>query len=157
MYIDRDYLERAYGARPIVALVRKGLEDPDDATAVTTAIETLIELAEAEVESALQIGGYDDAVPATRYGSVAAVPKVIKLACYGSWLELAHGRNGLELPQAFQAYTRKIEDIRTGKIEIPGVARNTVRAPGGMTSTDVSVDSPTGVPSMFSRDRMAGY
>ena len=125
------------------------------------AIAALIGLATAEVESALSIGGYTGAIPSTVYASDAAnCPKIIQLATFGAWLELAYGRHDLEIPESYRAYIQKIEDIRSGKIEIPTVARSVARAPGGVSFTesspDVSVDDGSR-PSTFNRRTMQGY
>lgn len=149
MYIDEAYLQKAFGTDEVAALCPSADE-----------LSITIELAEAEVESALLMGGYSSAVPASVYASTAAVPKVVKLATYGAWLELAHLRRRKELPETAKRYTSKIGDIRTGALEIPGVPKNVSRAVGGVTATESSSDvseSDGSRPPVFDRETMEGY
>lgn len=149
MYLTKAYLEKAYGATQVAALC-----------ATDDEIDTTIELAESEVESALEMGGYSNAVPASVYAAIGDVPKIVKLAAYGAWLELAHLRNGIQLPNEAQAYVRKIEDIRSGKLELPGLSKDTERAVGGIAVTESSTSievSDGSRPQIFSRSGMDGY
>lgn len=149
MYIDETYLQEMLTTAKVEALVP-----------VSADLSRLIAAAHAETETALQLGGYTGAVPHTVYASVAACPPVISLAALGSFLELAYGRNDLELPENYRAYVRKLDDLRSGKIEIPSVTRSTRRAPGGVSftesSTDVTVDDGAR-PQVFSRKAMQGF
>lgn len=149
-YLTSTHLDDVLGSAKVAALAPSA-----------GAISALIDLATAEVESALSIGGYTGAIPATVYASDGAnAPKIIRLATFGAWLELAYGRNDLEIPESYRAYIQKIEDIRSGKIEIPTVARATARAVGGVafteSSTDVSIDDGSR-PGVFNRRTMQGY
>lgn len=149
MYIDETYLQEALGTAKVAALCPTANE-----------LSRVIEQAHAETESALTIGGYSAAVPHTTYASVAACPDVISLAAFGAWLELAYGRNDLQLPEAYRAYVRKLEEIKAGRLEIPTVSKNTVRGVGGVTFTEasetVAVDNGSR-PQVFNRKTMVGY
>jgi hypothetical protein len=146
VYINAEFLNAAYGTGQVTALC-----------GTTEELTATIELAEAEVESALTMGGYSGAVPSSVYTAIGDVPKVVKLAAYGAWLELAHGRNSLEIPKEFQPYTRKIEDIRLGRLEIPGVPKVVGRAVGGVLTTETDDSIEGGKPQIFSRDALEGY
>jgi hypothetical protein len=153
-YLTSTILDSVLGASKVAALVA-----PSASASTTTA--SLIGLATAEVESALSIGGYTGGIPSTVYLSDASnCPKIIQLATFGAWLELAYGRNDLEIPESYRAYIAKIEDIRAGKIEIPTVARSTARAVGGVSttesSTDVTIDNGSR-PQIFNRRTLQGY
>jgi len=137
-------------------------------------IARTIDLAEAEVETVLMHAGYHDAVPSSNYTALPAAgvqpaagecPRVISLLAYAAWIELVHGGHTLELPEQFAAYVKKLDDVRNGKIELPGLAKkgvnkDTSRARGGMSftesSTDVTVDDGSR-PSVFNRKSMQGY
>jgi hypothetical protein len=148
VYIDQPYLNEMLGAEKVTALVG------------TATLATMIEAAEGETETALQNGGYAAAVPSSVYASVSACPKVIRLAALGAWLELAYGRNELDIPEGYRAHIKKLDDIRSGKIEIPGVAKTVRRAPGGVdfteSSTSVTVENGSR-PSIFNRRSMQGH
>lgn len=147
-YIDQSFLEDTLEAPKVTALVG------------TANLATLIELAEGETETALQNGGYSEAVPSSVYATVAACPKAIRLAALGAWLELVYGKHELEIPEGFRAHIKKLDDIRSGKMEIPGITRSTRRGPGGVSftesSTDVTVDDGAR-PQVFSRKAMQGF
>jgi len=126
----------------------------------------LVTMATAETRSALSIGGYASAVPETIYAADASdCPGEIQLAAIGAWIEIAYGVNDLDVPQQFNAYIAKLEELKAGKLEIATVARNTVRAVGGVS---FSTSSPTldasdgngGTQSrkqIFGRGPMSGY
>lgn len=149
MYIDETYLQEALGTAKVAALCPTANE-----------LARVIEQAHAETQSALMIGGYASAVPHTVYASVAAAPTEIRLAAFGAWLELAYGRNDLQLPEAYRAYVRKLEEIKAGKLEIQSVSKNTARAVGGVLFTEssesVSVDNGSR-PQIFNRKTMQGF
>ena len=145
-YIDEAFLQDAFGSAQVTALCPTA----DELTAT-------IELAEAEVHSAVVMGGYQSSAPGDYTPST--VPKVIKLAAYGAWLELAHLRMRKELPDSARAYTHKIELIRKGDLEIIGsdgvsVSKDTGRAVNGIQATD---STSTGRPTIFGRTSMEGY
>lgn len=132
-YITDTILSLTLGASKI-----DDLTDGGDAAVLAQ----LIALASADVESALQVGGYAAAVPASVYDSTASdCPSVIKLAAIGAFTQLAYGRNDLEIPEAFRTYLGKLASLRNGEIEIPGVSVNTARAVGGIVSSDSSSTS----------------
>ena len=133
MYLTKAYLELAFGATNVATLC----ESDDE-------IDTTIELAEAEVEGALAMGGYTTAYPSSVYTAIEDVPKIVKLAAYGAWLELAHLRNRKELPATASIYTKKIAVLASGDLEIPGLPQNTRRAPGGVDFTQADPDVERG-------------
>ena len=149
-YLTSDMLDDTLGAAKVASLAPS-----------SDAIDALLDLATAEVESALSIGGYTGGIPSTVYAITALdCPKIIRLATFGAWLELAYGRNDLEIPESFRAYVQKIEDIRSGKIEIPTLARSVARAVGGVafseSSPDVAIEDGAR-PQVFNRLTMRGY
>lgn len=148
-YIDETYLQEALGTDKVARLC----PTPNE-------LARVIEQAHAETQSALMIGGYSAAVPHTVYAAVSDCPSEIRLAAYGAWLELAYGRNDLQLPDAFRAYVQKLEEIKGGKLEIQGVDKVTSRAVGGVAftegSTTVSVDDGSR-PQVFNRRTLQGY
>lgn len=149
MYIDETYLQEALGSTKVAALCPTSNE-----------LDRVIEQAHAETQSALMIGGYSAAVPHTVYASVSACPSEIRLAAFGAWLELAYGRNDLQLPEAYRAYVRKLEEIKAGRLEIQSVSKTVSRAVGGVSFTerseDVTVDSGSR-PQVFNRKTLQGY
>lgn len=126
-YIDQPYLEAMLTTAQVAALVP-----------VAGDLTVIIAAAHAETETALRNGGYDSAVPSTVYADVAACPDAISLAAFGAFVELAYGRNALEIPQGFKAHIAKLEEIRNGKMDIPGVEKNVRRAVGGVSFTESS-------------------
>lgn len=149
-YIDETYLQEALGTDKVARLCPSSDE-----------LDRVIEQAHAETQSALMIGGYSAAVPHTVYATVADCPSEIRLACYGAWLELAYGRNDLQLPDAFRAYVNKIEEIKAGRLEIRSVSKTTSRAVGGVSFTD-STDTTAAVengsrPQVFNRKTLMGF
>ena len=161
MYLDQPYLEGMLGAAKVAALCPGG----------ATQIARTIDAAEAETETALLNGGYPNAVPASVYASLPEAgvdpvagqcPKAISLLAYGAWLELVHGGQGIELPPQFAAYVKKLDLVRTGKMELPGLAKkgvdkDTTRAPGGVSFTDSSASTDgtgEGRPPVFDRTSM---
>lgn len=149
MYIDETYLQEALGSTKLARLCPTANE-----------LARVIEQATAETQSALTIGGYASAVPATVYAALADVPTEIRLACYGAFLELAYGRNDLQLPDAYRAYVGKLEEIKAGKLEIASVSKAVARAVGGVlfTADDESTTIENGSrPQVFNRKTMVGY
>lgn len=146
-YLTSTYLDEALGSDKVTALTPTSAER-----------DRLIAQAEAECESALLMGGYSIATPPSAYDASASdCPEVVKLAAFGAWLELAYGRNDLELPEVFGAYVRKIDDIRAGKIEINGVTKATARAVGGVLFSDSTSGLSTSRPARFGRGNMGGF
>lgn len=127
MYIDESYLQNAIGSAKLAALCPTSDE-----------LAAVIAQAHAETETALQNAGYTGAVPHTTYATVAACPAAISLAAFGAFMELAYGRNDLELPAAYRAYAQKLDLIRTGRMEIPSVTKSVARAVGGVSFTESS-------------------
>jgi hypothetical protein len=157
VYLTEAWLEGTIGVDRVAALCP-----------TADALGSAIDMAEAEVETALLNGGYPGAVPSTVYTSLPAAgvaptsvqcPKAITLLAFGAWLELVHGINGIELPAQFAAYVQKLDLVRNGKIELPGVAKGGVdkditRAVGGVSFTDSSTTSEDGKPAIFTRASM---
>lgn len=148
-YLTNAYLTSALGTTKVAKLAPGGT-GPD--------VASLIDQAEAEVEGALMLGGYTGAYPSTNYNATAIdCPRLIKLAAFGAWLELAYGANDLELPEEYGAYVKKIEEIRAGKLEIPGVAAKSVaRSIGGIQTTETNPSVSGARPAVFSRSRKDG-
>lgn len=152
-YIDETYVNEAFGADEVAVLCPTPAE-----------LARVIEMAEAETETALLNGGYPNAVPSSVYGSVAACPKAIRLLAYGAWIEAAHGRKRVEIPAGYLEYVRKLDLVRTGRMELPGVQKGGTdkdvgRVPGGILSTETSPDVEGSRPPVFDRDafRRGGF
>ena len=152
-YLDETYLQEMLGTDEVAALRPTALM-----------LARSIEGAEAETETALMNAGYQSAVPSTVYATVSACPKAIRLLAYGAWLELVYGAKNIELPAGFRAYVQKLDLVRTGKMELPGVdkggaSKDTTRGVGGVSFSDSSETSDEGKPQIFSRTSMAdgGY
>lgn len=155
MYLTETWLEDMVGTERVAALCP-----------TADRLARAIDMAEAEVETALLNGGYPGAVPSTVYTSLPAAgvaptsvqcPKAITLLAFGAWLELVHGINAIELPAQFAAYVQKLDLVRNGKIELPGltkggVDKDTTRAVGGVSFTDSSTTSEDGRPAIFTRE-----
>ncbi|UJR81486.1 hypothetical protein [Sandaracinus amylolyticus] len=148
MYLTEQYLRELFGSNEVSALCPTPAE-----------LTRVIEAAEAETETALQNGGYRSAVPSSVYSTLEACPKAIRLLAYGAWIELAHGRKRVEIPAQFLEYVRKLDLVRTGKYEIPGVEKDVARAVGGILSSDTSPTSSTSRQQVFGRGsfRDGGY
>jgi hypothetical protein len=163
VYLTQAYLNEMLGTEKVSALV-----------GVTgQSLARTIDAAEAEVETVLLNAGYGNAVPSSTYTALPAAgaqpatgecPRSISLLAYGAWLELVHGGQGIELPAQFAAYVKKLDLVRTGKMELPGLAKkgvdkDTGRGVGGVMTTDPDPDSETGRPAIFTRESMrdGGY
>lgn len=147
-YLTQAILENLLGATKVAAL------------ASGTSLATSISLSQAEVETALQNGGYAAAVPRTVYAADASdCPEAIQLAAIGAWVELVYStKNDLEIPEGIRAHIAKLELIRKGKYEIPGVTKDPVRTVGGVAFTDSTSDvEQGGRPRVFGRGSMTGY
>lgn len=145
-YLTQTILEDLLGAAKVAAL------------ASGSALTKTISLASAETETALQHGGYSGAVPSTVYLADASdCPEAIQLAAIGAWVELTYSvRNDLEIPEGIRPHVAKLESIRNGKMEIPGVTKTVSRAVGGVSFSDSSSTSSTGRPKIFSRSTLTG-
>jgi hypothetical protein len=147
-YLTETYLQNLFGSDEVAALCPTAGE-----------LAAVISAASAETETALQNGGYSAAVPSTVYESdLSDCPGAISLLAFGAWLELAHGRKRVEIPAQFLEYVRKLDLVRTGRMEIPGVDKDTTRTVGGVSfsSSDDDVEAG-GRPHIFSRSNMAGF
>lgn len=140
MYITETYLNELFGADEVAALCPTAEE-----------LARVIEAAEAETETALQNGGYGAAVPSSIYSTLEDCPKAIRLLAFGAWVEIAHGRKRVEVPAQFLEYVRKLDLVRAGKMELPGVPKNVGRTVGGVTSTQTSTTSARARPAVFDR------
>lgn len=158
MYLTEAYLQEAFGDDEVAALC------PTPA-----ALARVIQQATAETETALQNGGYRSAVPSTVYTQLAPIdpalaaagdcPASISLLAYGAWIEAAHGRKRVAIPDQFLEYVRKLDQVRSGKMELPGVSKDIGRAPGGVTASSSSALVTSGRPPKFSRKQFSdgGY
>ena len=147
MYLTEAWLQGAFGATQVAALC------PD-----ATSLATTIELAEAETEAALLVGGYTSATPSSVYTAIEDVPKQIKLAAYGSWLALAFARKVKPLPEELKHMPGALDDIRSGALQIEGVAKSGAAVVGGSTSTDTTGKVSDGaLPVVFNRKTMTGF
>lgn len=142
-FIDSTYLNNSFGSANVSALCPTADE-----------LNQSIASAESMVEAALILGGYSRRESSS---VVATTPEIVKLACYGQWLQLAHLRHSLELkPQAW-TWINLISAIRDGSVEIDGESRSTSRSVGGVSFTLSSATSSTESPQIFKRTRMTGY
>lgn len=162
-YLTQAWLEELYGTEKVAALCPGG----------ATQIARSIDAAEAETETVLMNAGYPAAVPSSSYSALPAAgaqpasgecPRAITLLAFGAWLELRHGVMGIELPEQFVEYVRKLDLVRTGKMELPGLTKKGVdkdvaRTIGGASFTDSSETTETGRPAVFNREqfRKAGW
>lgn len=147
-YLTQTILEDLFGAGKVAGL------------ASGTALTKSIALAQGEAETALLNGGYAAAVPSTVYAADASdCPLAIQLAAIGAWVELVYStKNDLEIPEGMRAHIGKLELIRKGKYEIPGVEKNTLRTVGGVAFSDsTSTAADGGKPKIFGRGSMDGY
>lgn len=147
-YIDATFLQNAFGSANVTAL-----------TATSGERDLLITLAQGEVYSALYNAGYQtDAAPDDFAADGSDCPDTIRLAALGAWLELAHLRKRKELPETARIYTARVELLRDGRMEVPGLTKTTTRAVGGVVRPDVTSEvSDGGRPAVFSRKKMDGY
>lgn len=142
-FIDSTYLNNSFGSANVTALCPTADE-----------LNQSIASAESMVEAALILGGYSRREATS---SVATTPEVVKLACYGQWLQLSHLRHSLDLkPQAW-TWINLISSIRDGSIEIDGESRSSSRSVGGVSFADSSATTAGGSPQIFKRSRMSGY
>jgi len=144
-YINGTFLDNTFGSANVTALCP-----------TTTERDAVITLADAAVYSALYNAGYQtDSAPGDFSGDA---PDIVQLASLGAWLEIAHLRNRKELPDTAARYTSRLDAIESGKIEIPGLAKTTTRAVGGVTRPDVtSTRADGGRAAIFDGSKMDGY
>lgn len=125
------------------------------------ALAACIADATARVRSALVVGGYTGAVPETVYAVDASdCPRAIVDLTIRQWRRVAHMRRGIPISKdELDDITEQMRLVRTGEVEIDGVARSTSRAPGGVASTEASLVSTSADarPPIFSRSRMVGF
>lgn len=146
MYLTQAYLESVFTADQVAALC------PLSADVTTT-----IELAEAATEAALGVAGYTAAIPASTYSAIDDVPKQIKLAAVGAWLELAYGRNVKEIPEALKFYPGYLGKLESGSLQVEGVAKTGAAQVGGTTATDTAGEVADGArPAIFDRQTLRG-
>ena len=121
---------------------------------VPTALELtrVIAQATAHVETALSIGGYGAALATSYLADASDCPEAIQLVAYGTFARLAYSRCDLPIPPDIQESLYLLEDMRLGKVEIPGLSRDVGRQPGG-----VVVTSSTTHPQIFNRAKMTGW
>lgn len=160
MYLTEAYLQEAFGALEVAALC-----PASGATSAADVLARVIQQATAETETALQNGGYASAVPASIYTSLAAAdgtaptstqcPAAISLLAFGAWIELAHGRRTIQIPEQYAAYVRKLDQVRSGRMELPGITKSVSRTVGGVSSTDTTSDSCNSRPQIFGRKAFA--
>lgn len=150
MYLTAEYLQEAFGAEQVEALCPTAAE-----------LARVIQQATTETETALQNGGYSSAVPSSVYTQLADVdpeitaagdcPGSISLLAFGAWIELAHGRRTLVVPEQYAAYIRKLDQVRNGKMDLPGVSKDTARAVGGVSWTESDPNVTGSHPQVFRR------
>lgn len=148
MYLTEAYLQSALGTEEVAKWCPTAGE-----------LATTIELAEAEVEGALRVGGYTALVPPSVFTAIGDVPPAVKLAALRAWLILAHDRKGIPVEkETLDGWRRPILDLREGLIEIDSTV-DTTRAPGGMSFTP-SAASTDGTPTrepVFSGENMGDF
>lgn len=151
-YVTETILEEAHGADVVAELTGS---DAD-------VLARLIDYASARVRAALQIGGYTAAVPETVYLTDASdcPDEIVELASR-VWKRIAFTRRDLSIPEdQIREIDQELADIRDGRIEIKGLARATVRAPGGIDKTEASLSvsvADGSRPQVFARSRMTGF
>lgn len=152
-YITETYVNEAFGADEVAALCPSPAE-----------LARVIEMAEAETETALLNGGYPNAVPSSVYATLDDCPKAIRLLAYGAFIEAAHGRKRVPIPTDYLEYVRKLDLVRSGRMQLPGVDKggtdkDVTRVPGGIASTETSPSVEGSRPPVFDRDsfRRGGF
>lgn len=128
-------------------------------------LASFLRSSEARLESALTIGGYAAAVPATVYAADASnCPPAITELALRVFKRFAYERGAdLSIPEdQIRALDAELADLREGRVEIKGLARSTSRAPGGVAATDGDPESSTPSdsrwrPQVFARSRMGGF
>jgi hypothetical protein len=148
-YIDGTFLDNTFGSTNVTALCP-----------TTTERDAVITMAEAAVYSALYNAGYQtDSAPADV--TTSTVSDTVQLLTYRVWLELAHLRNQKSIPATLDLVLPKPSDLEKdgpGRLEIPGLTKNTARAVGGVSTTDVTSDREDGGrEAVFSGDKMTGW
>jgi len=148
VYLTEAYLQSALGTDEVAKWCPTAGE-----------LATTIELAEAEVEGALRVGGYTALVPPSTFAAIGDVPAAVKLAAVRSWLILAHDRKGIPVEKdTLDGWRRPILDLREGLIEIDSPV-DTTRAPGGVsfTSTATSSDGSPSREPVFAGENMGDF
>ena len=110
----------------------------------------LIEQATAIAEAALSVGGYGAHIASSYAADASDCPPMLQLMAYGAFVQFAYVRS--DIPQDAQLAINLLEDMRAGKLEIPGLTRSVTRQPGG-----VFTSSKTAYPQMLNRSRMGGF
>jgi len=110
----------------------------------------LIEQASAITEAALSVGGYGALTASSYLADASNCPPMIALMAYGAFVQFAYVR--ADIPQDAQLAINLLEDMRAGKLEIPGLARDVGRQPGGVVTSSTTV-----YPQMLARSRMGGW
>lgn len=149
-YLTQAILEEEHGANLVERLTRP-----------TGKLARTIKSATARVESALQIGGYTAAVPASVYAANASdCPEQIVELALRVWKRIAYTGSDLSIPDdQIRALDQELADVENGKLEIKGLARSVSRAPGGITASDGDPRSTSASArkQVFGRVRMGGY
>ena len=139
-YITQTFIDNHIGADVRAALF-------DDGFGFQVAIQTaLINTASAIIKAAAQNAGYDPGDSTTN--------DLIMIATFGVFLQLAHGRKGLPVPEQFAAAITLADGIRNGQIPLPDTDPDTLGGVGGIKFTDSSSTTSTGKPPIFTRDNL---
>lgn len=154
-YLTQTIVEADLGADVVTRLTRGS----------SSRLARFIASATARVQSALQIGGYTAAVPATVYDATASdCPDEIVELALRVFKRVAYERGAdLSIPaDQIAALNDELANVENGRLEIKGVARSTSRAPGGITGTDGDPQSAASSaqryrPQVFARSRMTGF
>jgi hypothetical protein len=154
-YLTQQIVEADLGADVVATLTRGS----------PTRLARFIASATARVQSALHIGGYAAAVPASVYASTAAdCPVEIVELTLRVFKRIAYER-GADLsipPDQVRALDMELLDVETGRFRVEGVTRSVSRSPGGITATDGDPESTASSaqryrPQVFARSRMTGF
>lgn len=127
-----------------------GIDKRDALCPDASSLAKLIGQATAIAEAALSVGGYGQHTADTYAADASDCPEMLQLMAYGAFVQFTYVRS--DLPQDAQLAINLLNDMREGKLEIPGLSRSTSRQPGG-----VRVSSTTTLPQMLSRSRMGGW
>ena len=107
-------------------------------------------------EGALHAAGYLQCVPATVYTTVAEAPKLVRLAALGAFIAFVFAKEEVEMPKPVRALTTTWQALHRGTLEIPGLTKSVVRAPGGFTYSETSPTVTGAYPRIFSPESLKG-
>lgn len=148
-YIDRTYIDALLGG----TAKRIAMFTPAGGAYVDTDVDVLISAAQGVVDSALSYALEVD-VPLT-----GTVPATVKLATFGQFVLLLHGRKAIPTLEQWITAIGLAEAIRSGKVDLPELQANTDIAIGAITGSDGSDDSTAtdAKPLKLAIDKLTGW